>query len=182
MKRFVYLLLFILLLIGVLTAYQYVQYQKHLTALKAHNKEVLEAMPVDSISNGHPPAASYYKHHQQLSSIANFNPLLRAGITKSLYFYDFDKYNSAVIDFYGLLNYRDRTLAQADSSAQDSIKQQVKAYRAQLCSRWSDFAKHLYKSYPNQSVATKLNNLCASDIISYQQNTLLESAIDPTKM
>jgi hypothetical protein len=174
MKRFFYFLLTFLLLFGVLTIYQYVQYQQQLNALKATDSEKPIALPVDTVTTGHPPAASYYTHHQQLSTIARYNPLLRATIRRKLYFYDYTKQNRVLLDFHNLFIYREQLLAQATPTEYGRIEQQIQEYSKQLCIRWEVFAQHLKQTYPHMPEAVELNNLCAArSIRNYKQDDIL---------
>lgn len=183
MKRFLYFLLTFLLLFGALTIYQYIQYQQLLDALKAADRQVSEnAMPVDTVAVERPPIANYYTHHKELSTIARYNPLLRSTIQRKLHFYDFTEYNSALLDFYNLLNYRERLLIEAVPSDQKRIEEQIKIYSEQLCSRWEAFAEHLRQTYPNISIAAGLNNLCEASVIhDYKQVDIDNWLVDPIK-
>jgi len=176
-------LLTLLLLFGVVSIYQYVQYQQQLDALKATDSEVpTVAIPVDTVAVEHPPSASYYTHHKQLSTIACYNPLLRATIQRKLYFYDYTKYNMVLLDFYKLLSYRERLLAQAAPTDHDKIEEEIKAYSEQLCIRWEAFAQHMQQTYPNTPTAARLNNLCAVSLIqNYKQDDILDGMVDPIK-
>jgi len=172
----------LLLLFGAFTVYQYVQYQQQLDALKTADRQVSTvAIPADTIAVEHPPVASYYVHHEQLSSIAS-NPLLRATIKRKLYFYDYTKHNMVLLDFYKLLSYRERLLAQADPADHDRIEEQIKAYSQQLCNRWEAFVQHLQQTYPNMPEAAELNSLCAASVIqNYKQDDILDWMVDPIK-
>jgi hypothetical protein len=173
MKRFFYFLFTLLLLFGAVFIYQYVQYKQQLDALKATDSQVPTAMLVDTVAVGHPPAASYYNHHKQLSTIAHYNPLLRATIQKDLHFYDYTKQKIVLLDFYNLLNYRERLLSQAVPTDHERIEQQIQAYSEQLCIRWEVFAQHLKQTYPNTPEAAELNNLCAANVIrNYKQDDI----------
>ncbi|MBL4650853.1 MAG: hypothetical protein JKY03_14065, partial [Aureispira sp.] len=176
----------LLLLFGAITIYQYVQYQEQYEALKtaARNSQVSTAIPepIDAIAAEYPPKVSYYTHHQELSIIVRYNPLLRATIERKLHFYDCTKYNMALLDFYNLLNYRERMLIQAEPTDQKRIEEEMKEYSEQLCTRWEAFAQHLQQTYPNTLVAVGLNNLCAASIIhNYKQDDILDWMVDPIK-
>lgn len=180
MKRFLYFLLTFLLLFGALTIYQYIQYQEQFDALKtARNRQGPTAIPA---AIERPPLASYYTHHEQLSTIARYNPLLRATIQRKLHFYDCTEYNSALLDFYNLLNYRDRMLIQAEPTDQKRIEEEMKEYSEQLCTRWEVFAQHLQQTYPNEPAIVGLNNLCAASLIhNYKQVDVDGWLVDPIK-
>lgn len=183
MKRLFFFLFALLLLFGTFSIYQYTQYQQQFEALKAttHN-QTTTTMPVDTVAVARPPDEAYYNHHQQLSTILYYNPLLRATIESKLYFYDYTQHNDALLDFYNLLNYRERLLAQASPTEHHKIEQQIQQYREQLCTRWEAFAKHLQQTYPNMTVAAGLNNLCTATVVhAYHQADINSWMIDPTK-
>lgn len=130
----------------------------------------------------HPPDATYYGHHQQLSTIARYNPLLRATIQDKLHFYDYSESNSALSDFYNLLNYRERMLIQAEPEEHNRIEQEVQQYSEQICTRWEAFAQHLQKTYPNMPEASALTNLCAGNLVlNNKQEDVMGWMIDPIK-
>lgn len=182
MKRFLSFLFAILLLFGAFSIYQYVQYEQQLEALKDTDNQVSSAMPVDTVAVEDPPETSYYDHHQQLSTIASYNPLLRATVQRKLYFYDYTEHNSALLDFYNLLNYRENLLAQADSTDHNKVEKQIKAYSEQLCTRWEAFAQHMQQTYPNTPAAAGLNHLCAASVIhNYKQTDINGWFVDPIK-
>lgn len=166
MKRPLYFLLVLLLLLGAFSGYQYLQYGQQLDALKtATNNKTSSGLPVDTVAVALPPNEAYYTHHQQLSSIAS-NPLFSATIQRKLHFYDYSQNNDALLDFLNLLNYRERLLAQAEPEAQAAVEQQMQQYREQLCSRWEAFAKHVQQAYPDRPEAEGLSKLCAASAIS----------------
>ena len=174
MKRFLYFLLPLLLLFGAFTIYQYVQCQELIKALDDADSQTHTALPVDTVAIADAPAANYYVYHEQLSTIARYNPLLRATIQRKLYFYDYTKQNRILTDFYNLLNYRDRLLVQVAPSGYDRIEEQIQEYSEQLCTRWEVFAQHLKQTYPNMPEASELNNLCAVNVIrNYKQDDIL---------
>ncbi len=180
MKRFLYFLFTFLLLFGGLTIYQYTQYQEQFDALKSAAKNRQDSTGIPSAIE-HPPAESYYTHHEQLSTIA-YNPLLRATIQRKLYFYDCTEYNTALLDFHSLIDYRDRMLIQAEPTDQSRVEEQMKAYREQLCTRWEVFAQHLEQTYPNMPEIAGLNNLCtASFMHNYKREDINGWFVDPIK-
>ncbi|CAA6826042.1 MAG: Unknown protein [uncultured Aureispira sp.] len=182
MKRFFYLLFTFLLLFSGITIYQYIQYEEELDGLKATDSQVSRAIPVDTIAHEHPPAASYYVHHQRLSTIARYNPLLRATIQRKLHFYDYAKQNMVLLDFYNLLNYREQLLVRASPRERKKIEQQIQEYSEQLCTRWEVFAQHLKQTYPNMPEAAELNNLCATSVIrNYKQADIISWMVDSIK-
>lgn len=182
MKRFLYFLFAFLLLFGAFTIYQYVQYQEHLEALKDADSETPPELPVDIVAVEDPPATSYYAHHEQLSTIMRYNPLLRATIQRKLCFYDFTKHNFALLDFYNLLNYRERLMITAAPTDNEKIEEQIKVYSAQLCTRWKAFAEHMKQTYPNMPAAAGLNNLCGASLIqNYKQTDISSWMLDPIK-
>lgn len=182
MKRFCYFLFILILLFCTVTIYQYVQYQEQLEALKATDSQDSAAMSVDIVAIGHPPAPSYYAHHEQLSTIAQYNPLLRTTIQRKLYFYDYTKQNRVLFDFYKLLSYRERLLAQAEPVDHGKIEEQIQVYSKQLCIRWKVFAEHLKKTYPSIPGAVGLNSLCTANVIRhYKQDEILSWMVDPTR-
>jgi hypothetical protein len=186
MKRFFYFLFAFLLLFGVVTIYQYVQYQEQYEALKtaSRNSQASTAIPepIDAIAAENPPKVSYYTHHQELSIIARYNPLLRATIERKLHFYDYTKYNMVLLDFYNLLSYRERMLIQAAPTEHSRIEGEIKEYSEQLCIRWEAFAQHLQQTYPKALAAKGLSNLCAASLIhNYKQDDILDWMVDPIK-
>ena len=180
MKRIIYVLLIIATLIGMYTAYQYIQYQNHLEALKHSEDASFPASPLDQLINAAPPAAAYYEHHQQMSSIASINPFLGSSIKKKLYFYDFTMLNEVLVDYYALTNHKDNLLATAKVEEKDSIMQQMQVNHLELCSRWQVFAKHLSQHYPDVDVSSALHHLCSLEAMSLSQKEVLAYTSDPT--